>query len=41
MLLTPLTDKAAAVGVWTFHTLFVVVAFFVEKIGNRKQIDAP
>jgi hypothetical protein len=38
---TPLTDKATAMGVWVFYTLFVVVAFAVEKIGNRRNIDAP
>ena len=34
---TPLTDKATATGVWIFYTLFVVVAFIVEKIGSRSQ----
>src|SRR5947207_2935948 len=34
---TPLTDKATAMGVWIFYTLFVVVAFVVEKIGGRSQ----
>jgi hypothetical protein len=33
----PLTDKATAMGVWIFYTLFVVVAFLVEKIGSRRQ----
>ncbi len=33
----PLTDKATAMGVWVFYTLFVVVAFVVEKIGSRRQ----
>ena len=37
---TPLTDKATAVGVWIFYTLFVVVAFVVEKIGSRSQSSA-
>jgi hypothetical protein len=37
---TPLTDKATAMGVWIFYTLFVVVAFLIEKIGCRRQIDA-
>jgi hypothetical protein len=32
-----LTDKATAMGVWIFYTLFVLVAFLVEKIGNRRQ----
>ena len=31
----PLTDKATAMGVWIFYTLFVVVAFLIEKIGSR------
>jgi hypothetical protein len=30
---TPLTDKATAIGVWVFYTLFVLIAFAVEKIG--------
>jgi hypothetical protein len=38
---TPLTDKATAVGVWIFYTLFVAVAFLVEKIGRQRQINAP
>jgi hypothetical protein len=38
---TPLTDKATAMGVWIFYTLFVLVAFVVEKIGRRRQIDVP
>jgi hypothetical protein len=37
----PLTDKQTVMGVWVFYTLFVVVAFLVEKIGSRRQIDAP
>src|SRR5438874_916580 len=37
----PLTDKATAMGVWLFYTLFVVVAFLIEKIGNRRQTNAP
>jgi hypothetical protein len=37
---TPLTDKATAMGVWIFYTLFVVVAFVVEKIGSRNQSGA-
>ena len=36
-----LTDKATAMGVWIFYTLFVVAAFFLEKIGRRRQINAP
>jgi hypothetical protein len=38
---TPLTDKATAMGVWIFYTLFVFVAFLVERIGSRRQINAP
>jgi hypothetical protein len=34
---TPLTDKATAIGVWVFYTLFVFIAFAVEKIGSRKK----
>jgi hypothetical protein len=37
----PLTDKATAMGVWLFYTLFVVIAFLIEKIGSRRQINAP
>jgi hypothetical protein len=37
---TPLTDKATAMGVWIFYTLFVVMAFFLEKIGSRRQINS-
>ena len=37
---TPLTDKATVVGVWVFYTLFVVMAFFLEKIGKRRQINS-
>ena len=33
---TPLTDKATAVGVWIFYTLFVLIALVVEKIGSPK-----
>ena len=32
---TPLTDKATVVGVWIFYTLFVLIAFAVEKVGAR------
>ena len=35
-----LTDKTTAMGVWIFYTLFVVVAFFLEKIGRRQQTNA-
>jgi hypothetical protein len=34
-----LTDKATAKGVWIFYTLFVIVAFFLEKIGRRRQTN--
>ena len=37
---TPLTDKATAMGVWVFYTLFVLLAFAVEKIGTRKKTTA-
>ena len=33
----PLTDKQTVMGVWIFYTLFVVVAFLIEKIGRRRQ----
>jgi hypothetical protein len=36
----PLTDKGTAMGVWFFYTLFVVVAFLIEKIGSRRQTNA-
>jgi membrane-bound metal-dependent hydrolase YbcI (DUF457 family) len=36
---TPLSDKATAMGIWIFYTLFVVMAFFLEKIGSRRQIN--
>jgi hypothetical protein len=38
---TPLTDKATVTGVWVFYTLFVLIAFAVEKIGSRGKINAP
>jgi membrane-bound metal-dependent hydrolase YbcI (DUF457 family) len=38
---TPLTDKATAMGVWIFYTLFVLIAFVVEKVGSRRQTNAP
>ena len=37
---TPLTDKATVMGVWIFYTLFVVMAFFLEKIGRRRQVNS-
>jgi hypothetical protein len=36
----PLTDKATVMGVWIFYTLFVVVAFLIEKDGSRRQTNA-
>jgi hypothetical protein len=36
-----LSDKATAMGVWIFYTLFVLIAFYVEKIGTRPQASAP
>jgi hypothetical protein len=36
----PLSDKATAMGVWIFYTLFVAVAFLLEKIARRRQINA-
>jgi hypothetical protein len=38
---TPLTDKATVTGVWIFYTLFVLIAVAVEKIGGRRNINAP
>jgi hypothetical protein len=38
---TPLSDKATAMGVWIFYTLFVFVAFVIEKIGSQRQTNAP
>jgi hypothetical protein len=38
---TPLSDKSTAMGVWIFYTLFVIVAFLIEKIGSRRQTKAP
>jgi hypothetical protein len=35
-----LTDRATAMGVWIFYTLFVLVAFLVEKIVSRRQIKS-
>jgi hypothetical protein len=37
----PLTPKQTAMGVWIFYTLFVLVAFFIEKVGSRRQTTAP
>lgn len=38
---TPLTDKATVTGVWVFYTLFVLIAFAVEKVGTRKKCTTP
>src|SRR5881392_3081426 len=38
---TPLSDKATAMGVWIFYTLFVVIAFFLENARSRRKIDSP
>jgi len=37
---TPLSDKATALGVWIFYTLFVLIALAVEKIGRRPETNA-
>ena len=34
---TALSDKATAMGVWIFYTLFVLIAFCIEKIGRRTR----
>src|SRR5213596_4067757 len=34
---TALTDTATVTGVWVFYTLFVLIAFAVEKIGVRTK----
>jgi hypothetical protein len=36
---TPLSDKATAMGVWIFHTLFVIIAFLLENVRSRRKID--
>jgi hypothetical protein len=36
---TPLTAKGTAMGVWIFYTLFVLIAFAVEKIGSRRKTN--
>jgi hypothetical protein len=38
---TPVSDKVIAMGVRIFYTLFVIVGFATEKIGQRGQINAP
>ena len=37
----PLTDKQTAMDVWIFYTLFVIVAFLIERIGSWRQASAP
>ena len=37
----PLTARQTVMGIWIFYTLFVVVAFVIEKFGSRRQINAP
>jgi hypothetical protein len=37
---TALSDKATALGVWIFYTLFVLIAFSVEKVGARPRTNA-
>jgi hypothetical protein len=34
---TPLTPQKTVMGVWIFYTLFVGVAFLIEKIGSYRQ----
>jgi hypothetical protein len=36
----PLTHRATAMGVWIFYTLFVIIAFLVEKVRSQRQINA-
>ena len=38
---TPLADKATVMGVWVFYTLFVLIAFAVEKIGSQQKNNTP
>jgi hypothetical protein len=35
---TALSDKATAMGVWIFYTLFVVTAFCLENVRSRREI---
>jgi len=37
---TPLSDKATAMGVWIFYTLFVLIALLVEETPSPKQVNA-
>jgi hypothetical protein len=34
---TPLSDRATAMGVWIFYTLFVVVAYLLERTRRRES----
>ncbi len=36
---TPLTDKATAMGVWVFYTLFVAVAYLLERGAAARILD--
>jgi len=36
----PLSDKATVMGVWIFHTIFVIVVFLIEKIESPRQTNA-
>ena len=36
---TPLTDEATVTGVWIFYSLFVLIAFAVERIGARTRMN--
>jgi len=36
---TPLSDRATAMGVWIFYTLFVIIAFLLEDVRSRRKID--
>jgi hypothetical protein len=36
---TPLSDRATAMGVWIFYTLFVVVAYLLERTRRRDSSD--
>ena len=37
---SPLTDESTVLGVWIFYTLFVLIAFAVEKIGTHRKTAA-
>lgn len=36
-----LTPQATVIGIWIFYSLFVVVAFLLEKIGGQMQTNPP